>query len=139
MSTEQLLIGLGGLILSGLIYFAGVIRGKRYREEDSRQRLREERRRRIEKVRDTYLDLSLSLRDSGPSALVKAGVKSLHDSGEIREVVGWIEQSAGNNPLGGELCDALRDEDLKAFFDEVNFARGTGNFRELLDRYKNRR
>lgn len=116
--SYELLIGFGGLILSVLTYFAGVLRTQaRYRAEDSDGR--------INRVLSSYLDLLSIARTSGLDGLIKAGVSTLETDAEIRTVGKLIQAHVRSDPLNCEP-EILRNVDLKKFFDyatktKVNF------------------
>src|SRR5207245_1026954 len=92
----QILIGLAGLILSALTYFAGVQRTQKRYKEDIRAK-------RIDTVTASYLKLSQGFKrtDTGLSALIKSGIWTLNDEAEIREVCQKIMDHGEESPFGG--------------------------------------
>jgi hypothetical protein len=80
MDRDALLIGLGGLLLSVLTYFAGVIRAER-------RHARNESEVRITKVLDAYIAAAQAGRANGFDGLVRAGVATLRSDVEIRELM----------------------------------------------------
>jgi hypothetical protein len=104
---NELLIGIGGLVLAVLTYFAGEHRGKVSRSEDAAAlaaeresdasaaaaaRNREERERRISRAVETYLELSRSFKEGQISAALAAGVTTLTDSTEVAEFIHGVER-----------------------------------------------
>lgn len=120
MDYLTLVLGVGALVLPVLTYFAGVERGRRYRQEDQRQRAALERRQRIDRVVEAYLALALAHPplDTGERALVKAGVHDLRDDAEIDEALSKIADRTGRHPLGRRAPDIER-AGLKAYFDNL--------------------
>ena len=79
MERNELLIGLGGIFLSGLTYFAGVWRTKRQQaSEDSNTR--------ITRVLDKYINASQAGKGKAFYGLIHAGVGTLNSDAEIREL-----------------------------------------------------
>ena len=117
--SNEIIIGLGGLILSSLTYFAGVYRTeKRLNKEEKRQR--------IEAVFNRYMEFRAGNITGGVDGLLKSGAGTLNDSAEIRELGDMIISHGEKPPLGknGEL-DGV---DLKVFFEyaaknRINFLR----------------
>lgn len=108
---SEILIGLAGLVLSVLTYFAGVQR--------TQKRLsREERNARIQKVLDKYMAFRRSNYTSGLDGLEKAGAATLMSDDEVRELISLIVKHGEDNPLGSRahLFDTV---DFKEFFDYV--------------------
>lgn len=116
--SNELLIGIGGLVLSVLTYFAGVWRTEvRHRKEDKGER--------INRVLSSYLEFETRSKTSGLDGLQKAGVATLETDAEIREVGTLIRAHGKLNPLSLE-SGILDKVDLKKFFDyaakeRVNF------------------
>ena len=124
--SSTLLVALGALVVGALIYFAGVQRGKSYRQEDRKardavrieaeeERERQDRAQRVRRVVDAYLELVRTAVDTGLNALLRADVRSLRDGGEVREAVESIARRAVKNPLG-KLAPRLEKVDLREFF-----------------------
>jgi len=90
--TSQILIGLGGLILSVLMYFEGSRRAKRRYSNEDRDR-------RIQHVVDLYIRNAQALIRSGPHGLHKAGMLTLHDDAECRETCERIAGHGERHPL----------------------------------------
>lgn len=116
--NNELLIGIGGLVLSVLTYFAGVYRTEvRHRKEDKVER--------ISRVLDSYLKLLATSKTSGLGGLQTAGVATLETDTEIRELGELIRAHGKMNPLTIE-SGILNNVNLKKFFDyaareRVNF------------------
>jgi hypothetical protein len=106
--TNELIIAAVGIVVSALTYFAGVQRTKqRYEKDDSETR--------IQKVVDEYQRLSEPRRDSGLSALIKAGVLLVRNECEAREACHRLELRNSVSPLT-PYDHELKDVDLLAFF-----------------------
>ncbi len=85
MDRDGLIIGFGGLVLLILTYFAGVLRTeRRYARSDSEGR--------ITKVLDVYLAAARVGRINGFPGLLQAGVTTLKNDAEIRELLNRIAQ-----------------------------------------------
>lgn len=118
--TNEILIGLGGLILCGLTYFAGVRRTeKRLKHEDRDNR--------ITSVLNKYLEFRRTNHTAGLDGLQKAGVATLHNDKEIEELIKLIIDHAEKDPIGGSR-EVLKNVSLKKLFDHaathrVNFHR----------------
>jgi hypothetical protein len=127
--SDEVLLALVALLVSALIYFAGVQRGAR--QERARQsheeRLERERndRRLAEKVADEYVHLVRNARDSGPHALASLGLQSLGSDALIRHAIHEMKVRTGKNPWAGEESH-IEGVDLVEFFrlateNRVNF------------------
>ena len=108
-----IIIAIGGLILSVLTYFASVHRANlQHSRSDSEYR--------INRVLDAYLKASRSSITNGWHGLIQAGVGTLKNDAEIRELFSRIRQH-------GELFDSSKVAhgiDMFEFFkiaDERNF------------------
>jgi hypothetical protein len=119
--SNELLIGLGGLVLGVLSYFAGVHRTeKRLRSDDRALRIR--------RVFDRYMGFRSSNYTGGYDGLQKAGAATLASHEEILELVQLIVAHGEKHPLGSNYDQAFAGVDLKAFFEyaasnRVNFLR----------------
>ena len=116
--SDQLIIGFGGILLSVLAYFAGVYRTeRRYKKQDKD--------RRIDNVLARYMEFRKSNKTAGLDGLQKAGVATLKNDSEIRELVTLIKHHGENDPLQRPAIK-MDGIDLKAFFEkaadeEINF------------------
>lgn len=109
MTSDQLIIALGGLILSVLTYFAGVVRTeKRYSKGEKSKR--------IDAVLNKYMDIRRMSITAGFNGLVKSGVATLHSDSEIREVADKIAAHGEIDPLARSNYNLLH-VDLKMLFD----------------------
>ena len=108
MNTD-IIIGVAGLVLSVLSYFAGV---KRTQKQIARQ----ERAQEFKRVLDRYMDFRKTNRTSGLDGLQRAGVAILASDSEIRKLIGMIQQHGEKNPLG-QTPELFSDIDLKEFFE----------------------
>lgn len=124
MTSNELLIGLGGIIFGILTYFAGVQRQKRQQGDAERSA-------RISKVVEAYLTTLRERRSSGLHGLLKAGVPTLKDDSEIREACRLIEQHGEGSPLAPK-DKVLENEDLHAFFAHANRLCRHGPFDENI-------
>jgi hypothetical protein len=131
---------IGGLVLSVLTYFAGVSRGKKYRQEDlDAQAAREageagrDADRRINEVVQRYVDLFQNNRTGALHGLLVAGIKSLRSSQEIRMARDQATAQTGRDPLRQY---SVEDADLKEFIGVATFDRlSVTNDRELHERF----
>lgn len=117
---NEILIGLGGLVLSILTYFAGVRRTEnRYLDVDRKQR--------IDAVFKTYMEFRREIKTAGHDGLLKAGVATLESNEEILELAEKIIAHGELDPL--ERKSGLLDSvNLKKLFDyaaknRINFLR----------------
>ncbi|MDX6770018.1 MAG: hypothetical protein SF051_10840 [Elusimicrobiota bacterium] len=85
MDLDNLLIGLGGLILSVLTYFAGVWRTERQNEASDSEA-------RITRVLNNYVQASQAGKRNGYHGLSHAGVGTLRNDAEIRELLDRIRK-----------------------------------------------
>jgi hypothetical protein len=105
MDRDELLVGLAGLFLSVLTYFAGVLRTeRRHARSDSVAR--------ITKVLDAYIASAREGRANGFHGLVIAGVATLRSDREIRELIDCIVQ---HDPRW-DPRPTLKDVDTHKFF-----------------------
>lgn len=117
--TSEILIGIGGLVLAALTYFAGVRRTEnRLYKVDQNER--------IQKVFDRYMEFRRTNYTAGLDGLQKSGVAILESDEEIRELINLILKHSENNPLGNPSL--FNKVNLKIFFDyaakeRVNFLR----------------
>lgn len=115
---NELLIGIGGLVLAVLTYFAGVWRTKaRHKKEDKGER--------INRVLDDYRKLVTNAKSSGLHGLVLSGVATLKTDSEIRELGKLISAHGLPDPLVAEQ-GILNEVNLKKLFDyaasrKINF------------------
>ena len=117
------LISLVGIIIMGLIYFATIGYVKKKDTEDvERQAVRQleaYRGARIEQVFNNYMGFRAGSKDKGLSALLKSGVSTLNDDGEIQEVIELILAHGESHPLASkpEKLTAFDGVNLKIMFD----------------------
>ena len=107
--SNEILIGIGGLILSVLTYFAGVSRTKR-------QLATQDREARIRVVLDTYMDFRRKSKTDGLDGLQKAGIATLVSNAEIHELLGRIVAHGEHHPLGRDHATTFSGVDLPRFF-----------------------
>ena len=108
---NEIIIGIGGLILSALTYFAGVYR-------TDRRYIKQEKEKRIENVLNRYMEFRKTGKTAGLDGLYKAGVGTLKNDKEIREVVDLIIKYGETDPLQRPALE-MDGMDLKVFFDEA--------------------
>ena len=132
----EIALAVGGLLLSVLAYFAGVRRGKRYRDEDRAAAAEHEADHRIDRVVQRYALLVRTSQTGGLHSLLVAGVKNLRSSGEVRLVRERATAQTGIDPLRPYSLDGVN---LKEFIDACDFDDvSIKNDRELLARYGKR-
>jgi hypothetical protein len=133
----EIAIAAGGLILCVLAYFAGLRRGKRYRDEDRAAAAEHEADHRIDRVVQRYALLVRTSQTGALHGLLLAGVKNLRSSGEVRLARERATAQTGVDPLRSY---ALEGVNLKEFVDACDFDDSSvKNDRELLARYGKRR
>ena len=115
----ELVIGIAGLVLAVLTYFAGVQRGK-IQEQERREhdRAAEEDRRLYElrsKLVDEFVDMRRRNLDSGPPALVRLGLDKLGSDEQIRIAIQEMEARTKGSPWG-RYAPQVADVNLLAFF-----------------------
>ena len=106
---NEIIIGLGGLILLVLTYFAGVWRTEsRHSQLDKRERM--------DAVYKSYMSFRHSGKTAGHDGLQKSGVATLVTDKEIRELADRIMAHGEADPLERQsgLLDSI---DLKKYFD----------------------
>ena len=108
--SSEILIGLGGLVLAALTYFAGVRRTEK-------RLCKVEQNERIQKVFNRYMDFRRTNYTAGLDGLQKSGVAILKSDEEIRELINLILAHSEVNPLGNP--NQFNDVNLKKLFDYV--------------------
>jgi len=130
---SEIIIGIGGLLLSALTYFAGVYRTElRYKKKAKEKR--------IENVVNRYMEFRKANETAGLDGLQRAGVGTLKDDAEIREVVNIIMKYGETDPLQRPAVQ-IDGIDLKVFFDEatkkkLNFFHSK-NLRIFIEKIRN--
>jgi hypothetical protein len=133
----EIALAVGGVLLSVLTYFAGVRRGKRYRDEDRAVAAEHEADHRIDRVVQRYTLLVRTSQTGALHGLLVAGVKNLRSSGEVRLARERATAQTGIDPLHQYALDGVN---LKEFVDACDFDdMSIKNDRELLARYGKRR
>ncbi len=118
--TSDILIGIGGLVLSALTYFAGVQRAeRRLSRTDGNER--------VQRVFSRYMDFRRTNFTGGIDGLQKAGIATLVNNDEINDLFDIIVKHGEKHPLGSSK-DVISPDDMKKFFDYsaeagVNFLR----------------
>lgn len=107
--SNELLIGLGGLILSGLTYFAGVWRTERRHAVGDRDA-------RVQRVLRKYMEFRRASYTSGLDGLQKAGVATLKSDDEIYELATLITAHGEPNPLGRDHESTFKGVSLHKLF-----------------------
>lgn len=116
--SNELIIGIGGLVLSVLTYFAGVWRAeKRHDAIDKATRMNA--------VFDRYMEFRKSNHTAGMDGLLKAGIATLESDAEIRELSNRIAAHGERHPLG-DPDEQFENVNLKLLFEyaaknRVNF------------------
>jgi len=128
-------LAVAALVLAALIYFAGVQRGRQYRQEDAIHRREEADRKRaqarIDGVVDEYCRLYHANYTGGLHGLLLAGAKNLESERDVRTAVETIRARIGKDPLAGyRLRPDVSAKDLieRAEFDRLKVM----NDRELV-------
>ena len=117
--TNELIIGIGGLLLSVLTYFVGVWRTeKRFAAEDRETRVR--------RVFEEYMKLRRANYTGGYDGLQKSGISTLRSNEEIQELINLIVAHGERHPLGSDHAKVFNGVDLRKFFlyaveKQVNF------------------
>lgn len=107
--TAEILIGLAGLVLSVLTYFAGVWRTeRRYARDDRAVRVR--------RVFDKYMEFRRSNYTGGYDGLQKAGIATLASNLEVAEVLALVVAHGEMHPLGSNYKTVFQDVDLLKLF-----------------------
>ena len=129
----ELALVIGGLLLSVLTYFAGVRRGKRYREEDRATAAEHDADHRIDRVVQRYALLVRTNQTGALHGLLVAGIKTLRSSDEIHLARERAAAQTGNDPLRQYMLTGV---DLKDFVDSCVFDdTSVTNDREVLERF----
>ena len=131
----EIALTIGGLLLSLLTYFAGVRRGRRYREEDLAAAAEHDADHRIDRVVQRYALLVRTDQAGALHGLLVAGVKNLRSSDEIRLARERATAVTGIDPLR-PYADRL---DLKELVDACVFDNtSVKNDQEILERFGKR-
>lgn len=118
--NNEILIGIAGLVLSVLTYFAGVWRAER-------RQAKQDKGQRTDRVFNAYMDIRNRNKTAGHDGLLKSGVATLSSDAEIRELADRIMDYGEKDPL--ERKSGLIDNvDLKMLFkyaakERINFLR----------------
>lgn len=111
MEYELIIVGIGGLILAVLTYFAGVYRTeKQYKSQEKGKR--------IEDVVNRYMEFRRTNKTAGLDGLQKSGIATLNSDAEISEVADLIIKYGENDPLQRSALP-MDKVDLKVFFTEA--------------------
>jgi len=107
--TNEILIGIGGLVLSIFTYLAGVWQTeRRHRKEDREVRVR--------RVFDKYMEFRRTNNTGGYDGLQKAGLATLASNDEIRELLELVIAHGEAHPLGSNHASVFKDVDLLKLF-----------------------
>jgi hypothetical protein len=89
--SNEVLIGIGGLILSVLTFFAGMwLTERRHGTQDREARIR--------RVFDTYMGFRRRLQTGSCDGLQKAGIATLRSNDEIEELMRLLVAHGEGNP-----------------------------------------
>ena len=133
----EIALTVGGLALAVLAYFAGIRRGKRYREEDRTAAAEHDADHRIDRVVQRYALLVRTSQTGALHGLLVAGVKNLRSAEEVRLARERATAQTGIDPLRPY---ALEGVNLMEFVDACEFDDASiTNDRELLVGYGKRR
>lgn len=153
MDTNPIILGIGGIVIAVLTYFAtNWWNNKRHQEtmqnaekrhkeamrKAERQYDEENSEKRISKVVTKYLEFRETRKTAGFDGMQKAGAGNLYNDAEIRKAVQMIMNTGRKDPLQTET--KLHDVDLKYFFQKAaesgsNFFR-TGSVVDLIEKIK---
>ena len=129
----EILVGIAAIVVSVILYYAGVRHGRRHdraRREHELQMAREQhehemaletarhRRELISKAADEYVSMSRRRFDNGPHALSSIGLDHLGSDQAVREAIEEMRIRAGEDPWAGQSLH-IHDVDLVAFFRHV--------------------
>lgn len=109
--TAEIVIGVLGLVLSVVTYWAGVRHEKRRQSQDDSEV-------RINKVVDEYQELFQPRKDHGVPALIEAGALLLTSDQEIREVCRRLDLRNNTSPLE-PWAEELQSMNLLQFFQAI--------------------
>jgi hypothetical protein len=117
--SNELLIGLGGLVLSVLTYFAGVWRTERRHKTEDRDN-------RVQRVFAKYMEFRRSNYTGGYDGALKAGIATLESNEEVEDFCALVVGHGEAHPLGSDHATVFKDVDLLKFFryaaqNRVNF------------------
>ena len=106
---SEILLTIGGLLLSVATFFGGVW-------WTNRRHAKEDRQARILRVVDRYMEFRRSNFTSGLDGLQRSGIAMLSSNEEVREVARLIMAHGEPNPLGSNEENLLKDVDLLILF-----------------------
>lgn len=117
--TNELLIGLAGLLLSVLTYLAGVWRTERRHKKDDREK-------RVQRVFAEYMKFRRTNWTGGYDGALKAGIATLESNAEIAEFCTLVVGHGELHPLGPDHASVFKGVNLLRFFryaaqNRVNF------------------
>ena len=117
---DAVLIGAGGLILSVLLYFGVIERGKRAERRrlavlDSQDDKQYQRTLADAKVEKYWNSVSRNY-SSGIQALVMLGLYELDSDERVRDAIESMRLRTGNDPLSPHFRKTLEGVDLREFF-----------------------
>ena len=107
--TNEILIGVCGLVLSVLTYFAGVWRTERRHDKEDREA-------RVRNVFDKYMECRRSNFTGGYDGLQKAGIATLASNQEVEELIRLVLAHGEEHPLGSNNETVFYGVDLLKFF-----------------------
>lgn len=107
--TNEIIIGLGGLILSALTYFAGIKRAEKLNSIKEKEN-------RIRGVFEKYMQFRQTRYTGGYDGLQKAGIATLKSNEEIKELINLIIDHGELNPMGRDNEEFFKDVNLMVFF-----------------------
>jgi hypothetical protein len=117
--ANELIIGIGGIVLSVLTYFAGVCRTERRFAAEGREI-------RVRRVFEKYMELRRTNRTGGYDGLQKSGISTLRSNEEIQELFNLVVAHGEIHSLGPDHAKVFNGVDLRKFFlyateKQVNF------------------
>jgi hypothetical protein len=126
----EAIIGIVGVLVSVVTFYAGIRRGERQERERREHELALERERQrhdremedqrherelVSKVADEYVRMARSALDSGPHALARIGLEVLGSDRLVRQAIHEMHVRSGNDPWAGH-AKHVEEVDLVEFF-----------------------
>lgn len=93
--------------------------------------------REVQRVFDKYMDLHNASKDTGISALIRAGVARIQNEKDIRYIVSEIQNKTGSHPFD-VYSEQMKDINLVKFFKEIDeeSLRESGKVESVINKLK---
>jgi len=108
VTIDQIVIGIGGIIVAVLIYFAGVQRGKAQRSLDACEA-------RINRVVDNFASLDPVHRGLDLAEFIRAGAADLRDNPEVVEAARRIVNRGAHHPIPARIRKQIPEDEWLCF------------------------